>query len=41
MSVIINEIAQILNELQISESENQIIKTIAEVVVDLNLTNTR
>ena len=38
MAILIAEIAQILNELSISESDNDIIKSLAEIIVDFDLT---
>jgi len=34
---LITEIAQVLNELQISESDNEIIESLANIIIDLDL----
>jgi len=37
MDVIITEIAKTLNELQLSETDNEVIKSLAEILIDLDL----
>jgi len=38
MEIIFSEIARVLNALQISETDKEIIKSLAEILIDLNLT---
>jgi chaperonin cofactor prefoldin len=37
MDEVIKEIAKTLNELQLSETDNEVIKPLAEILIDLDL----